>query len=123
MSWRERFQTWYWSENNTGSEDAIMAFIEAELAVKDAEIERLNLAHQKLADVSYSREETDKVQKFLKNRISELEGALRFYADESEWYKHYTVSAWKLLFNSSNHDGHGYEVAQKALTNHKEGSG
>ena len=43
------------------------------------------------------------------------ERALKHYAEVSEWHSS-VHSPWRLIFNSSDFDGDGYAIAQKALT-------
>lgn len=45
------------------------------------------------------------------NALLEAEKVVEFYAEESEW----SGKPWKLLFNSSEMDGHGYEKARTWL--------
>ena len=47
----------------------------------------------------------------LQERNKVLTEALKAYAVKSEW----SGEPWKLRFNSSYRDGHGYEIAEKAL--------
>jgi uncharacterized Zn finger protein (UPF0148 family) len=58
--------------------------------------------------------------KKLESLVRELVGALEKYADRSEWTKHYTHSAWALMFNSSEVDGDGYVIAEQALAHAKQ---
>jgi hypothetical protein len=52
---------------------------------------------------------------YLEAQNKRYKEALEFYADEKEWHKNKEGSRWKLLFNSSDKDGHGFEIAQAAL--------
>ena len=49
------------------------------------------------------------------SRITQLENALKKYADKNEWHKADDKSPWALLFNSKDFDGDGFELAIKAL--------
>ena len=76
----------------------------AELAVKfSSDPEKIELGQAYLT-------QCQEVER-LKDGYERLELALQYYADESEW----SGSPWKLLFNSTYQDGHGYETAKTVL--------
>lgn len=50
----------------------------------------------------------------LEQKCERLRKALEFYADRDEWFGNET-GGWDLCFNSTEVDGHGWEVAERAL--------
>ncbi len=51
----------------------------------------------------------------LEQENQRLRKALEHYADKEEWIERFPSSPWKLLFNSRDVDGDGWEVARRAL--------
>lgn len=78
-----------------------------------------------MSDLDEARRLADQAVELYNKTLAKLEiatEALKFYANESEWYTEETrYPTWKLNFNSGEVDAHGYSVAKEALNKIKKG--